>query len=418
MDPRDAIYLGLSVLAGGMARALRRGLPEGWRLRLESLPPEDLPRGRWIWVHAVSVGELLLAEGLVLRLRDLGHRLHVSTGTVGGLDLLRGRLAAWDAGTGRVTGGGFPFDDPEGLRPWLAARPGLFLALETELWPGLLRSLACAGVPTALVNARLTEKTLANPFAQGAAKRFRLVAARDAESAEGFRALGAPSVALAGNLKADLPPPPPLHGGWEGLATAWGGAPILVAGNTLEGEEARILEVWKALRGRWPGLRLILAPRQPRRFEAVGELLTGLAHRRASAGWPGEAGAWASVEVLLLDTLGELSRVYGLGTLALVGGGWRGMGGHNPLEPLRWGVPTLLGPGYRNFEDLVTPLLGRARLSVVSEEGLEAAVAEALEAGALRAPGGPDPALTPLLGATDRTLDLLRPLLPAAAALA
>lgn len=413
MDLLDASYLGLSATAGGVARALRRGLPAGWRLRLEARPPEGLPKGAWIWVHAVSVGELLVAEGLVLRLRDLGHRLHLSTGTLGGHDLLHRRLGLWDGGRGQVSGGGFPFDDPAGLRPWLAAAPALFLALETELWPGLMAGLEAAGIPSALVNARLTERTLRNPFAGAAARRFGLVAARDAESAEGFRSLGAPAVVLAGNLKADLPPPPPLHAGWEGLAEAWAGDPILVAGNTLEGEEVRVLETWRSLRSRWPTLRLILAPRQPRRFEAVAGLLAGESFRRASGEWPAQAGGWAGVDILLADTLGELSRIYALGTVALVGGGWGGEGGHNPLEPLRWGLPTLLGPGFRNFEDLVVPLLGRARLTVVDEDGLEDAVAGYLEGSPLRGPGEPDPALAALMGATDRTLALLRPLLPA-----
>lgn len=412
MDLRDASYLGLSSVAGGMARALRRGLPEGWGLRLEARPPEGLPPGRWIWVHAVSVGELLVAEGLVLRLRDLGHRLHLSTGTLGGLDLLTRRLETWDGGRGQVSGGGFPFDDPEGLRPWIGARPGLFLALETELWPGLMRGLACAGIPSALVNARLTDRTRRNPFAGVAARRFSLVAARDGESAEGFRALGAPRVALAGNLKADLPPPPPLHPGWAALAAAWSGDPVLVAGNTLEGEEAQVLDLWRALRGRWPSLRLILAPRQPKRFDSVAALLAGEAFRRASDPWPEGPRDWAGVDLLLLDTLGELSRAYGLGTVALVGGGWAGEGGHNPLEPLRWGVPTVLGPGFRNFEDLVLPLRDHARMAVVEAGALEDAVSAFLAEGPLRAPGAPDPALAGLLGATDRTLDLLAPLLP------
>ena len=417
MDLRDASYWGLSAVAGGVARALRRGLPQGWRLRLEARPPEGLPKGRWIWVHAVSVGELLVAEGLVLRLRDLGHRLHLSTGTLGGLDLLHRRLEAWDGGRGLVSGGGFPFDDPAGLRPWLEAEPALFLALETELWPGLMRALEVAGVPAALVNARLTEKTLRNPLASAAARRFQVVAARDAESAEGFRALGAPSVALAGNLKADLPPPPPLHPGWERLAEGWAGHPILVAGNTLEGEEALILSTWQALRAAWPTLRLVMAPRQPKRFEAVAGLLEGQGFRRASEPWPESAEAWGPVDILLADTLGELSRAYALGTVALVGGGWMGEGGHNPLEPLRWGVPTVLGPGFRNFEDLVAPLRDRARMKVVEAPELEGTVAAFLAEAPLRASGEPDPALAALTGATDRTLALLGPLLPAPLAL-
>ncbi len=413
MDLLDATYLGLSAMAGGVARGLRGGLPEAWRLRLEASPAEDLPPGQWIWIHAVSVGELLLAEGLVGKLRDRGHRLHLTTGTIAGMELLTRRLPILDRGTGLLSGGAFPFDDLEGLRAWRQARPGLFLALETELWPGLMRALAEDGVPRGLVNGRLTSKSLRNPFARAAARRFDRVAARDAESAEGFRSLGAANVVMAGNLKADLPPPAPLHAGWTALVEAWAGAPVIVAGNTVESEEAAVVALWGKLREAHSELRLILAPRQPRRFPEVAKLLEGTGFRRASEPWPREPGAWTATPILLLDTLGELSRAYGEGTVALVGGGWAWEGGHNPLEPLRFGVPTLVGPGYRNFEDLVEPLLGRSDLRLVEAGALEAEVGNILSKAPLRSSGAPDPGLAVLMGATDRALGLMDPLLPA-----
>ncbi len=409
----DATYLGLSAVAGGVARGLRGGLPPGWRMRLEAQPAEDLPAGQWIWVHAVSVGELLVAEGLIARLRDRGHRLHLTTGTPAGLELMARRLPILDGGTGLLSGGAFPFDDLEGLRAWRQARPGLFLALETELWPGLMRALAEDGVPRALVNGRLTSKSLRNPFAPAAARRFEVIAARDAESAEALQSLGAPRVQVAGNLKADLPPPPPLHEGWKHLLAAWAEEPILVAGNTVEGEETLLVDLWQVLRERHPGLRLILAPRQPRRFGEVASLLEGQAFRRASEPWPEESGPWKDTAILLLDTLGELSRVYGEATVALVGGGWAWDGGHNPLEPLRFGVPTLVGPGYRNFEDLVEPLLGASGLRVVEAAQLASETGNLLAEVPRRGAGAADPALVRLMGATDRAMAMLDPLLPA-----
>lgn len=415
MDALDVSYLGAVSLAGALARSCARGLPEGWRTRLQAEAP-DLPAGAWVWLHAVSVGELLLADGLLGRLRDRGHRVHVTTGTPAGLALLERRLAAWDAGTGRVSGGAFPLDDPEGLAPFLARAPGAFVALETELWPGLLLALEDRGIPRCVVNGRLTGKSLhrGGPWLRRAASRLSLVAARDEASAEAFRSLGAPEVALGGNLKADLPDPAPLHAGWGPLRAAWAASPVIVAGNTLEGEEALVLSAWEAARAAVPGLRLILAPRQPRRFDAVAASLAGggLAFRRASGPWPGEAAAWGSVEVLLLDTLGELPAAYAEGTVGLVAGGWRAEGGHNPLEPVRAGVPAILGPGFANFDDLVPPLRDAGRVRVVGEEDLASALREALAAAPLRPrPGGPP--LPPLLaGALDRTLALLTPHLP------
>ncbi len=413
MDTLDLSYRMAVALAGAAARACARGLPEGWRIRLQAEAPE-LPAGRWIWLHAVSVGELLLADGLVARLREAGQRVHLSTGTPAGLELLARRLPAWDQGTGRVSGGAFPLDDAAGLESFLVRPPGAFIALETELWPGLLEALEARGVPRLVVNGRLTEKSLqrGGPWLRRAASRLTQVAARDEASAEAFRRLGAPQVALGGNLKADLPPPKPLHAGWAALRAAWADQPVLVAGNTVAGEEELLLEVWFAARQQIPELRLILAPRQPRRFAAVAALFAarGLAFRRASGPWP-ETAAWREVEVLLLDTLGELPSAYAEGTVALVAGGWAAPGGHNPLEPVRAGVPTLMGPGCANFEDLVPPLLEAGRLEVVAAAALAEQTRAALVKAPLR-PGTTVPLPPALTGALDRTWSLIAPHLP------
>ncbi|MDR3683050.1 MAG: glycosyltransferase N-terminal domain-containing protein [Geothrix sp.] len=413
MDTADLSYRLAVSLAGAAARACARGLPEGWRVRLQAEAP-DLPAGRWIWLHAVSVGELLLADGLVGRLRGAGQRVHLSTSTPAGLELLARRLPDWDAGTGRISGGAFPLDDPAGLEPFLRNVPGAFVALETELWPGLLEALHSRGVPSLVVNGRLTEKSLrrGGPWLRRAASRLTRVAARDEASLEAFRRLGAPDVALGGNLKADLAPPRPLHAGWGALRSAWAGAPVLVAGNTVDGEEELLLGAWQAARAAAPDLRLILAPRQPRRFDAVARGFgdRGLAFRRASEPWPDE-GAWRGTQVLLLDTLGELPAAYAEGTLALVAGGWAAPGGHNPLEPVRAGLPTAIGPGSANFEDVVQPLRSAGRLEVVPAEGVGAWILAALAVAPLRSTGAralPES----LSGALDRTWSLITPFLP------
>lgn len=408
MDVLDLSYQTAVSLAGGAARACAKGLPDAWRQRLEAEAP-DLPPGRWIWLHAVSVGELLLADGLVGRLREAGHRLHLSTGTPAGLDLLAKRLPGWDQGTGRVSGGAFPLDDPAGLEPFLRQPPGAFIALETELWPGLLQALEVRDIPRIVVNGRLTEKSLhrGGPWLRRAASRLSLVAARDEASAEAFRNLGAPVVRFGGNLKSDLPPPRPLHSGWAALREAWARHPVVVAGNTVEGEEDLVLEAWEAARAGIPGLRLILAPRQPRRFGQAAECLArrDVAFRRASAGWP-DLLDWTSVDALLLDTLGELSAAYAEGTVALVAGGWRAPGGHNPMEPARAGAPALIGPGFANFEDLVPPLRDAGVLQVVAPQDLAPALARLLASAPLR-PSGTTRLPEALEGALDRTLGLL-----------
>lgn len=415
MDALDFSYRLAVSLVGAVARACAAGLPGAWRLRLRAEAPAVTECG-WIWVHAVSVGELLLAEGLVHRLRDSGHRVHLSTGTPAGLDLLARRLPGWDAGTGRISGGAFPLDDPAGLAPFLVRAPGAFLALETELWPGLLEALAARRIPCLVVNGRLTGKSLhrGGPWLRQAARRLTLVAARDTASAEAFRHLGAPSVALGGNLKADLPAPRPLPVTWQALRQAWAAHPVLVAGNTVEGEEALVVDAWTRVRADHPQLRLILAPRQPRRFQVVADQLLagGHAFRRASAPWP-DAEAWRDTQVLLLDTLGDLPSAYAEGTVALIGGGWVAPGGHNPLEAVRAGLPTLMGPGYSNFEDLVPLLLAEHRIEVVVAEALSGRVLAALMGAPLR-PSGGVPLPEALSGALDRTWALLAPHLPVA----
>jgi 3-deoxy-D-manno-octulosonic-acid transferase len=247
-----------------------------------------------------------------------------------------------------------------------------------------------------------------------AASRLTLVAARDAESAQAFRELGAPRVELGGNLKADLPDPRPLHGGWEPLRLAWAGLPVLVAGNTVEGEEDLLLAVFDRVRARHPGTRLILAPRQPRRFQEVAGILRGRPFRRASEPWPPDPGPWEGTEILLLDTLGELAAAYREGTLALVGGGWSWHGGHNPLEPLRFGLPTLIGPGFANFEDLVVPLRRAGLLEVVpSEQVAERACDLVGRTDARPAQTGPPPAFPEgLAGSLGKTANFLKKCLP------
>lgn len=419
MDFTHASYAALVTLAGGTARGLRRTLPKGWRLRLEAAPPEGLPSGAWIWLHAVSVGELLLAEGPLMRLLAAGHRVHLTTGTTAGMALLAERLPRWDEGRGLLSGGAFPLDDGAGLRPFLASPPALFIALETELWPNLLRALRVKGIPSVVLNGRLTARSRGR-FVASAIRDLSLVAARDESSAQAFQSMGAPKVALGGNLKADLPPPPFLHAGWAKWREAWSRDPILVAGNTVEGEEALVLEAWSSARSEKPGLRLVLAPRQPRRFDEVARLMAsaGLAFRRASQEWPDHCEEWRAVDALLLDTLGELPRAYGEGTVAMVGGGWRAQGGHNPLEPARFGMPILMGPGFTNFEDLMAPLRASRAVRIVEEEGLAGVLRGALEEAPLRpsfSPEAPPPHLEGMFGALDRTWHLLEPLLPKAA---
>jgi 3-deoxy-D-manno-octulosonic-acid transferase len=418
VDILGGAYLATVSLAGSFGRALSKGLPDSFKARLEARAPFSLKPG-WVWLHAVSVGELLLASGLIKKLREAGRQTHITTGTQAGMELLKARLPDWGGGSGQLTGGGFPLDDMRGLKSFFETPPGLFIALETEIWPNLFKELQSRSIPICVVNGRLTARTLDSrfkPWLRRAASRLSLVAARDPESAGRFTMLGAPNVVLGGNLKADMPPPPRLHDGWKKLQAGWTGAPVIVAGNTVSGEEDLILAAWKHAREKFPSLRLIIAPRQPKRFDSAAKLLSGegVVYQRASGAWDLETSQWDNVQALLLDTMGELASVYSLGNVALVGGGWCWHGGHNPIEPLYWGVPTLIGSGYANFEDLVEPLLEAGCLQAVIAEALGGQILSLLaqidpagqRADAIKIPES-------LQGCLQRTWGYLEPYLPA-----
>lgn len=419
MNFTDISYLATVTIIGRLARCFASMLPSNWQLRLKAKGPAFA--SGWIWVHAVSVGELILAEGIIFRLLDSGYRIHVTTGTSAGLDVLNKRLPEWSRGDRSVTGGSFPLDDGYGLDSFLRSPPGAFISLETEIWPNLLRELNIRDIESYIINGRLTERSLSagKRWITKAASRLSLVVARDEASAQAFLGLGAPNVVLGGNLKVDvlLSDARVLHAGWKSLRKAWSGYPIIVAGNTVDAEEDLILQVWKRARLVYPGLRLIVAPRHPSRFQSVADLLAAesLIFRRSCVDWSDNSEDWDSVDILLLDTMGELASVYGEGTVALVGGGWFWSGGHNPMESIRCGLPTIIGPGFKNFEDLVIPLIKAKLIQVVSADRLVDAVVDSLASASLR----PSADLCQsvklpecLTGALDKTWQIIKDVLP------
>jgi len=322
--------------------------------RLGRVPPEFQElEGDPVWIHAVSVGEVHAARGLLAHLERVDPELRsvLSTTTDTGQSL------AADAGAEACFY--CPLDLPWAIASWLdALRPRALILVETELWPNLLRGCARRGVPVALVNARLSASSFARYRRLGAIWRdvldqLSVVCARTERDAERFRALGVPDerIFTTGNLKADaavLASPPEVR---QELAQALrlnGNSPVLVAGCTMPGEEDQILEAFGAARAVDPTARLLLAPRHPERFDEVARAVdsAGWRCRRRTSGGPPDA------EVLLLDTIGELPAAYGLGLASFVGGSLVPTGGHNLLEPAIYGQPVLFGPHMYNFADL------------------------------------------------------------------
>jgi 3-deoxy-D-manno-octulosonic-acid transferase len=264
-------------------------------------------------------------------------------------------------------------------------RPALLVIAETELWPNLLRVAHETGCRVALVNARLSERSFrryrfARPFMRRVLGNVDVICAQTETDAERFRRLDAKpaSVVTAGNLKFDLRPPE--SGAWprlmEKMLARAERRPILVAASTMAGEEPLVLEAWKAVRLQYPSALLILAPRHPARFESVAQTLSRARHSfaRRSALKDGEgafADQLASSEILLLDSIGELTGILEMADVVFVGGSLVPTGGHNLLEPAYWAKPIVFGPHMGNFRDIAHLFLqASAAISVRDAEHL------------------------------------------------
>ncbi len=309
-----------------------------------------------IWIHAVSVGEVLAVSGLVeeLTFNLPKHRIVVSTTTDTGQ-----KLAADRFGEEHVFY--FPMDFGFAIRPYLKLlRPELIVIAETEFWPNFLRLAHASGAMIAVVNARISDKSFRGyrrfrPILQRVLQNVDLFLAQTEDDAKRLQDIGAPSerVRVSGNLKFDvpLPAPPPIVGKLrEGFKNS-GASPILVCGSTVEGEEPLLLRAFENVLASYPKAVMILAPRHPERFEKVAELLRQMNvrfwHRSA---WQGDAIAGG---VLLCDTIGELASIYALADIAFVGGSLVPRGGHNIIEPAQHGVAIVVGNHTENFRDIV-----------------------------------------------------------------
>lgn len=323
----------------------RQAWGERFGLNLPPVPPGAL------WLHAVSLGETRAAAALVaaLRARQPGLRLVLTHGTATGREAGQALLAPGDQQLW------LPFDTPGAVRRFLQhVQPRVGVLMETEIWPNLLHEALQQQVPMVLANARLSEKSARQgerlaALMRPAADALQLVLAQTEADATRLRAAGAARVEVCGNLKYDLhPDPEQLQSGHDWHARL--NRPVVAAVNTREGEEAALLPLWAALPA--PRPLLLLVPRHPQRFDAVAELVRqqGLTLSRRSE-WP-ESGPGAedtSAAVWLGDSLGEMPLYYGLADLALLGGSFAPLGGHNLIESAACGCPIILGPSTFNF---------------------------------------------------------------------
>ena len=308
---------------------------------------------RPIWVHAVSVGEVMAAHPLIREIKKKypGRKLILSTVTVTGNYTARMRVPEADAVFY------FPFDFPCIVRRVIQGiNPQIVLVAETELWPNFFRELRRAGIPSALINGRISPKSHGNyrTFRKLFSQVFdnvTLFCMQSETDAERIRDIGADpeKVMVTGNLKFDQKLPKNM----SVPASIVSGKQVITAGSTHRGEEAVLLDVFKSLRMKYPDLLLIIAPRHPERFDEV----EGLVNRAGYDCQRRTVLKGVVKDVLLLDTIGELQSFYALCDIAFVGGSLVKVGGHNLLEPASMKKPVIFSRYMFNFKEISEALL-------------------------------------------------------------
>ena len=371
-----------------------------------------------VWLHAVSVGEVMAATELVREMRRTlpGWVIAVSTTTETGQRLARERFG------GESPVFYLPLDFAVLVRRYLKVlAPELLILMESEFWPNLMNVCANEGVAVAVVNARVSDRSLPRYMRLRALwrpllRQVSLFLAQSEENAARLIKIGAPAerVRVTGNLKYDVKAP------GDSSMTALlqeripAGTKVVVAGSTLEGEERILLEAWPQVLEAAPDTLLVIAPRRPERFGAVAELVesAGFDVVRASGLQAGGSGIGRE-GIILLDTIGDLASVYSLGTLAFVGGSLVTAGGHNPLEPARFGVPVVMGRSSENFREIVEAMRVEEAIRIVESPGLADAMIGLLtdEARAREMGERGRTVFTAQAGATGRTIEALLGLL-------
>jgi 3-deoxy-D-manno-octulosonic-acid transferase len=415
-----SLLLGLGLLLASpyflwKGRGTGKYLQTFWRRLHGASPITDKPGG--LWIHAVSVGEVIETRALVdaLRERFPGRPVFISTTTTTGQALARDRFAG-------IVDGIFymPFDFAFSVRRALRrVRPRLLVLVETEIWPNLLREARRHGAAIAIVNGRLSPGSFANyrkirRLLRPVFDDIALFLMQGEAHAQRIRALGADPdrVRVLGNLKYDSieesVPPPSLRA----MLSPAGAGPLWIAGSTVDGEEELVLDAWRRVRASVPHARLLIAPRRPERFSTVADVVArrGFAvARRSQLSSPAPADA-----VLVLDSMGELPSVYSLGVAVFVGGSLVDRGGHNILEPAIAGKVVIVGAHLSNFAEMEAAFrAAEAFVQVESVDGLAVAVTRALtDAAWVREMGEKARhAAASQKGAAAATAEALRPLL-------
>ncbi|WP_183766087.1 3-deoxy-D-manno-octulosonic acid transferase [Tunturibacter empetritectus] len=334
-----------------------------------------------IWVHAVSVGEVMAATRLIreLNVRLPGSLVAVSTTTETGQRLAKERLP--DSPVFYL-----PLDLKSPVRRYLRVlRPQMLVLMESELWPRLIAECTKDGTPVVVVNARISDRSfprymrlrrLWRPFLE----MISFFLAQSTETADRLIKIGAPQtrVRVTGNLKYDVQTRTDNEM-TKRIASILSGTTLIVAGSTLADEEETLLAAWPVIRQAVPDAALLIAPRHTDRFDEVLQLIrkNGPPFVRCSELMQ-NAEPIVGGTILFLDTIGDLASVYALASVAFVGGSLVPRGGHNPLEPAQFGVPVVMGPSFENFREIVETMQREDAIRIVARERLTETLIEML----------------------------------------
>jgi 3-deoxy-D-manno-octulosonic-acid transferase len=364
-----------------------------------------------IWIHAVSVGEVVAAATLAPRLRQA----YPETRLVLSVTTPTGRRVAEEKGPRFDDVFHCPFDLAFLVRRVMErVRPKALIVIETEIWPHLFREARRAGAATMLVNGRISDRSFPGYL------RIRFFLSRYIATIDRFlmqndlyagriATLGAPreKIRIVGSLKFDAP----SDNAPAVSRVSPPGRRVLIGGSTLDPEEGILLSVFERLRGSVPGLFLILAPRHPSRFEAVFEQAR---RRNLRVVKRSSAASTVEADVLVLDTLGELASVYEEADCVFVGGSLAPWGGHNIIEPASRGKPVVFGPHMQNFSAIARLFLeAHAAIQVANEEELERALLDLFQhpERCFELVGNAARVIEENRGAADRTVEALQELL-------
>lgn len=325
----------------------------GWREKMAFYESPQLGE-KVIMLHGVSVGEVIALENLIKKIKEQfpDHKIVITTGTRTGQEIAQKKFA--DVADFITY---FPFDIPFCVRNFLShIKPSVVLIAETELWPTFAFYCKRRKIPLYIINGRISDSTykvykFMKPFFAQVLKNYSGIFTQSEQDKNKLINIGAPEskTNVMKNLKFDINKSDTI------IEIGKSNNRIIIAGSTHKGEDKIIIKIFSSLKKQFPDIKLLLAPRHMSRFSQIKTLIK---ETELSYGYRSEKASFQEKDIIILDTMGELSKMYSIGDFAFIGGSFNKTGGHNPLETIVYNKPAITGPNIHNFRDIYW-ILGR-----------------------------------------------------------